>query len=348
MNSSGMSLNQSATHFFRLSAFIQWIRKIEKGEPALNRQSHPQSKSLRIKRLIIVGLLAAAPLAAMAESLPPIQGGDSSGYTNYGSNPQYTQQPQYTQVAPAPYGQMAPVQQPYQPYNNGQTYNNGYAPQQTLQGYVATAPAGTMVPATLSTAISSDYARVGDRFTASLGSALAAGGSVLLPAGSQVEGQVVMVQPAGRFGKSGELEVRFTSAVTPTGQRIPLSARIQTEDGTGIIKGSTAMGRAGGAALRTGGGAALGAALGTAMGPLSGGKVGKGAIYGTILGAGTGAVAAGLNKGKAAVIETGEPVNIVLDQPLTASPVTPGANYQQQPYQQQYQPQPQPYNFYGQ
>ncbi len=283
-----------------------------------------------------VGSALAEPLSGggyspvyVAQSLPPIQGGgynSNPNYTNFGSNPQYTQQ----------YQQAPQYQQ--------------YSPQQPLQGYVATAPAGTMVNATFTSPISSDFARVGDRFTATLGSAVAAGSSVLLPAGSQMEGQVVMVKPAGRTGRNGELEIRFTSAVTPTGQRIPLSARIQTEDGTGIIKGGSTAGRLGKAAVTTGVGAGLGAALGTAMGPLSGGEVGRGAIYGTVLGAGMGALGAGLQKGKPAVIESGQPVNVVLDQPLTASPSLPdNTSYQQQlPANYQYQPNPQPYNFYGQ
>jgi hypothetical protein len=270
----------------------------------------------------------------IAQSLPPIQGGgynSNQSYTNYGSNPQYSQQ-----YAPQQYGQ-------------GQQYGQPYSQQPPLQGYVATAPAGTIVNATFTTPISSEYARVGDRFNATLGSPVAAGTSVLLPAGSQMEGQVVMVRPAGRAGRNGELEIRFTSATLPNGQRVPLSARIQTEDGTGIIKGGSTAGRVGRAALNTGVGAGLGAALGTAMGPLSGGEVGRGAIYGTILGAGMGALGSGIQKGKPAVLESGQPVNVVLDQPLTASPAAQdNASYQQVAPSYQYPSNPQPYNYYGQ
>lgn len=179
-----------------------------------------------------------------------------------------------------------------------------------------------------------------------------------------MEGQVVMAKPAGRAGKNGELEIRFTSAMLPNGQRVPLSARIQTEDGTGIIKGGSTAGRFGRAAVTTGVGAGLGAALGTAMGPLSGGGVGRGAIYGTALGAGMGALGSAVQKGSPAVIESGEPLNVVLDQPLTVSPNSMGGNngYAQPNYSQPAQstgdsgfqyygnpaPQnPQPYNYYG-
>lgn len=227
------------------------------------------------------------------------------------------------------------------------SYNQGYnsygqygAPsysQPPLQGYVVTAPPGTTVSATVSSAISSEYARVGDRFMATLGSPVMGGNSIILPAGSQVEGQVVMARPAGRAGRNGELEVRFTSARLPNGQQVPLSARIQTEDGTGIIKGGSTAGRLGKAALTTGVGAGLGAALGTAMGPLSGGRVGRGAIYGTTLGAGVGALGAAVQKGSPAVLDSGNPINIVLDQPLTTTPMQDNGGYAQP---NTYQPQP--------
>lgn len=281
----------------------------------------------------------------ISQSLPPIQGYEQSGsggFTNYGAAPAQTPYQQ-----PSPYVQPQYNAQP-QPYAQQQPY--GQQQQPPLQGYVATAPAGTIVNASLMTPISSEYARIGDRVNAVLGSAIAAGGSVLLPAGSQLEGQVMMVRPAGRTGRNGELDLRFTSATLPNGQRVPISARIQTEDGTGVIKGGTTAGRMGRAAVSTGLGAGLGAALGTAMGPLSGGKVGRGAIYGTAVGAGLGALGAGVQKGKPAVLDTSEPVNIVLDQPLTTSPMPGMQGGYQQPaaYPQQQQSSPSPYPFYGQ
>lgn len=228
-----------------------------------------------------------------------------------------------------------------QPYGDP-NYGNYGASQPNLaplQGHVVTAPAGSFFAATLSSTISSEYARVGDRFMASLGNDLAAGGQVILPAGSQLEAQVVSVTPAGRAGKNGEMEIRFTAGVLPNGQRVPLSGRLQTEDGTGVLRGGSGAGRAGRAALTTGLGAGLGAALGTAMGPLSGGRVGRGAIYGTAIGGGAGLIGAAVQKGKDAVLQAGTPLNVVLDQPVS---FTPSAYSQPAGYGQGYS-QPQPY-----
>jgi hypothetical protein len=267
-------------------------------------------------------------------SVPRSTSSQNSSYTSQPVNTAYSdpyaQQPYpqnaYPQQAgyPPQYPQAAYGQQPsygsqqYGQPNYGQpSYGQQLAP---LQGYVVSAPVGTRLNATLSTTLSSQYARVGDRFTASLGGDVAAGGSVVLPSGSQLEGQVMAVNPAGRAGRPGELDVRFTSATLPNGQRVPISAKIQTEDGTGLIRGGTTAGRFGRAAMNAGLGAGLGAALGTAMGPLSGGGVGRGAIYGTALGGGLGALSSGVQKGKEAEIPGGQSLQVVLDQPLTVSP----------------------------
>jgi len=261
-----------------------------------------------------------------AQNLPPLNDGssNSSFYSpgnNNSGNGSFTT---YGQNNNNGYG----ANNNYGSYGGyGQNSNTGNYGNSNLQGYVATAPAGTAVSATIGSPVSSEFAHVGDHFTATLNAPLSANGSILLPAGSQMDGQVVMAKSAGRTGRNGELEVRFNSATLPNGQRIPLMAHIQTDDNSGIIRGGTNKGRLGRAAMGTGLGAGLGAALGTAMGPLSGGGVGRGAIFGTALGAGAGALGSAWQKGKPAVIDNSQPLNIVLDQPLTASPSSGGNNY---------------------
>ncbi|MEM0951107.1 MAG: hypothetical protein AAGI66_03075 [Cyanobacteria bacterium P01_H01_bin.74] len=305
--------------------------------------------SMTLLSAILLLALANQTLAnpvQISQAFPPLQ--DNTVYQN-----QTQSQPQTNTDYSGGYGSYsaAPVQQPY----NAPPATNSYNSPNQLRGYVMTAPAGSVVNATVSNPVSSEYARVGDRFMATLSSPLVSGGGVVLPSGSQVEGQVVMSQSSGRAGRNGQLDIRFTTAIMPTGQRIPLSARIQTEDGTGILKGGTSGGRLKGAAVKTGVGAGAGAVLGTALGPLSGGSVGRGAIYGTAVGAGLGAITTAWQKGKPAIIEAGQPLSLVLDQPVTVSPAAPStgnfSNIQPQPQPSQ-QPgfssqQPQPYQFYG-
>lgn len=204
----------------------------------------------------------------------------------------------------------------FQAYPQQSAYGQQQAP---LQGRVVTAPAGTTLTGTLSTNLSSQTSRVGDRVVVQVSQPLTSNGQVVLPAGSQVEGQIASLTKAGFTGKAGQLDLRFNGATLPNGQRVSLSGRVQTEDGTGLLRAGTVKNRVGGAALRTAGGAAVGALLGTALGPLSGGRVGRGAIYGTAIGAGLGAASSVANKGEVVELQSGTPLNIVLDQPLTVT-----------------------------
>ena len=223
-------------------------------------------------------------------------------------------------------------------YNQGYgqgSYNQGYGQQNLppLQGRVMVAPAGTSLNVTTTTALSSAISGVGEPFSTRLASDLYAGGALLLPAGSVIEGQVTQSQPAGRASKNGVLGVRFTTAITPNGQRVPISARLATQDGTGLIRGGTAKGTVGKTFLRGAGGAAAGAALGTALAPAAGGRVGKGAVYGTAIGGGIGLLSTFAAKGREAELPGGSQLQIVLDQPLT---LNGSSNQQSQNYGNSY------------
>lgn len=240
-------------------------------------------------------------------TLKPLQGSNSPSNNTYSYGNNYGN--------PSASGAYSPSSSVAPAY---QALNQGYgAPM--LQGRVSTAPAGSTLAVNLNTSISSQFARVGDRVSATLNAPLISGGQVLLPAGSTLEGQVASANGSGRTGRPGELDLRFSQATTPGGNRVPLSARVQTTDGTGLIKAQTTKGRIGKAALSTAVGAGLGAVLGTAMGPLSGGGVGKGAIYGTALGATAGAANALWQKGDDIEVAAGSPLTVVLDTPVTVS-----------------------------
>jgi uncharacterized membrane protein len=104
---------------------------------------------------------------------------------------------------------------------------------------------------------------------------------------------------------------------------IPLSASIQTDDGTGILKAGTVKDVTKDYAKDATVGAAAGAVLGTAMGALAGGSVGRGAIYGTAVGGGIGLAKNVFERGGNVEIPQNAQINIVLDQPVTVSSNTP-------------------------
>ena len=211
------------------------------------------------------------------------------------------------------------------PVNSYQTqgydYNN-YAYEQ-LRGNVVMVPVNTSFSATVMTPISSETAKVGDSVSLYLGSDFYYGYNLIASAGSRVNGTVIKAKKGGLGYRNGQIQIRFTNIVTPSGQMIPISASIQTNDGTGILKAGTAKDVSKEYAKDAAIGAAAGAVLGTAMGALSGGSVGRGAVYGTAVGGGLGVVQNIFERGGNVDIPQNAQVNIVLDQPVTVSSNTP-------------------------
>jgi S-layer homology domain len=218
-------------------------------------------------------------------------------------------------------GMMNPNMPNGQMTNNGQMMNGqpmGTNPA-AMQGYVATVAQGTAFTATLTSAVSSETAKAGDPVTLTLDAPIVGniGGQsmVVVPQGATISGMVRTVEPSGRTGKNGLMEMDFTAITLPNGSRIPMMARIATE--SGVLEGDSTRNRALKALGKTALGAGAGAALGTAMGPLSGGKVGKGAIYGTAVGAGLGAATALVQKGKDVTLQPGQQLQLQLLQNMT-------------------------------
>lgn len=238
----------------------------------------------------------------------------------------YTAQTPAVQYAPAEtnYGYQTQYPLPSQSYQHQGYYNTSYTNMNNqLQGNVIMVPVNTSFAASAMTPLSSETAQLGDSVTFYLGSDFYYGNNLIAPAGSKVNGTVLLAKKSGFGNKNGKIQVKFTNIVTPTGQMIPISARIQTSDGTGILKAGTAKDAAVEYAKDAGVGAAAGAVLGTAMGALSGGSVGKGAIYGTAVGGGMGLIKTVFEKGGNVEIPQNAQLNIVIDQPITVSSNNP-------------------------
>jgi hypothetical protein len=137
--------------------------------------------------------------------------------------------------------------------------------------------------ATLDTPLSTRTSKAGDRFSATLvDSVRASNGSIALPAGTRVEGEITEAEP-GKFkppatssaisalkGK-GKLSLRFRDAILPNGQTLPLNTSlVSVNSRTGsTVKRIGDMKSSGGV---TNDGSAFGAPLkGFAIGALAGG-----------------------------------------------------------------------------
>ena len=189
----------------------------------------------------------------------------------------------------------------------------------TLQGKVTYVPVGTVTSAILSQNLDSKTCSEGMSVYATLNKDFTYNNIQIAPAGSTLNGTVVKCKKAGIGNRNGQIQVRFTSIRTPQGYNIPVSGIISTTDGSGILKGGATKDSAKDYGKNIAIGAAGGAVLGTAMGPLSGGEVGKGAIYGTAVGGGLGLLNAARQSGEDVQIPANATIDVCFDQPITLS-----------------------------
>lgn len=219
----------------------------------------------------------------------------------------------------------------YQPNNVQPQYQGNYYPgndqgcrqggeSQTLRGHVITVPAGAQVAAVVSTPISSEYLTMGQPVAVTLGSDFYYNSTLIAPAGSTVSGTVTQVTKAKHGTINGSLRLRFTEITTPYGTRIPISAGIKTDDGTGLLKGGTKMDSAKGYAKDMGIGAGAGALTGLIASAVCGGAVGKGTAIMTGVGAGAGLAKSLYDKGSDVVIPSNSTIDLYIDQPITVNP----------------------------
>lgn len=185
-----------------------------------------------------------------------------------------------------------------------------------LQGSVAQVAAGRTVEVKLETGLSSEVNQVGNNVITRLDRNFYDNGILILPAGTTINGQITELTSAGRTGKNATMRIHFSNAVLPDGKRVPLSARIETKDGSGVIRGGSTKGRIGKMFLRGVEGAAAGAILGTAMGGITKGKVGRGAAYGTAIGGGIGMASNVVKKGNPAQLQSGTRLELIFENPF--------------------------------
>lgn len=192
----------------------------------------------------------------------------------------------------------------------------------TLKGSVVTVPAGQSFKAVLMAPISSETAYNGQAITLALNSDFYFNGKRIAPAGSSVTGTVIEVSKAKHGTLNGKLTLRFTQIITPSGQTIPISAVVKTDDNTGTLVGGTKFDIATEYGKDVAIGAGAGAVLGTIAGPLSGGSVGRGAALMTAVGAGGGLVKSIWDKGTDVTIPANAGIELILTQPITVNPTS--------------------------
>jgi peptidoglycan hydrolase-like protein with peptidoglycan-binding domain len=180
----------------------------------------------------------------------------------------------------------------------------------------STVPEGTVFHLRMETGLSSETARIGDHFKASLIDPVAMDGRVIIPAGSMVEGRVISVTRAKRMSKSGTIGIDFDSVRLPDGRTFNVQGELTAVnsrdqkgqvDEEGHVKGEDTTDRS---VVFIGGGVGVGAVIGA----ISGG--GRGAAAGAASGAAMGTAAVLLMKGNEAKVNPGTEFGMRLMRPL--------------------------------
>lgn len=109
-------------------------------------------------------------------------------------------------------------------------------------------PAGTVLTAELRTPIHTATTMVGDRFAARLTQALAAGGRVVIPVGTLIEGRVTHVGNASEPGYIAFLHLSGKSVRLPDGRHLKIKAEVLDVTGQVVVERGRDGGRARGPA----------------------------------------------------------------------------------------------------
>jgi hypothetical protein len=167
-----------------------------------------------------------------------------------------------------------------------------------------TIEAGTLLSARLGETISTETAKAGDTFTATLDRPLVIDGVVIAEKGARAEGRVEEALQAGRLRGLASISIRLVRLHTADGQRLDIQTDAFNSQGESTKRQD---------AVKVGGGAGIGAAIGA----IAGG--GKGAAIGAAIGGAAGAGTVAATRGKAAVLPVETRIDFRLSQAVTAT-----------------------------
>jgi hypothetical protein len=174
-------------------------------------------------------------------------------------------------------------------------------------------PAGAHVLLRMTNAVSTRTAREGDYLYMQTATPVSAGGRIVLPVGSYVQGVVSHARKSGRVSGRAELSIRLESVTLPSGKVFKFSPRLSSVDDNETaqkvnendIKQGGSKGRdAQRIAILAGGGASIGGIADRSW---------KGAGIGAGIGSGVGLATVLLTRGREVELRHGTTIDVVFD-----------------------------------
>ena len=175
-------------------------------------------------------------------------------------------------------------------------------------------PAGTVIPITLTSRVSTKDSRDGDGIYGRTTFPITINNKIVIPEGSYVRGKISEIRRPGRVKGKGELALNFQTLVLPSGITIPIYTSLGGTGGAGerkgeaTVQGDSSKGEDAKTVERT---TVEGAGIGAI-----GARTVKGAGVGGAGGAAAGAAAVLLTRGQDLVLGPGTTLEIVLDRPI--------------------------------
>lgn len=165
-------------------------------------------------------------------------------------------------------------------------------------------PADSVIGLQIDTFVTTDRAEVEDDVAARVTRDVMVARRVAIPAGSLVNGSVVMVERGGKLKGTARLGVRFHTVVLDDGVEVPIVTETVYREGRSRGRDNAA---------RIGGGAVAGAILGAIFGG------GRGAAIGGAAGAAGGTAAAAAGDAEPATLPTGTTLTVRLSRPSSVT-----------------------------
>ena len=175
-------------------------------------------------------------------------------------------------------------------------------------------PAGTVIPVSLISEISTKNAKDGDGIYARTIFPITVDNQIVIPVGTYVNGRVVNSERPGRVTGTAALTINFQTMILPSGLTIPIFGSLGGVGGTSgerrgeaTVEGDSTKGADAGTI-------GTNAGIGAGIGGISSGA--KGVALGGAVGAAAGVAQVLFGRGDDLVLRPGTTIEIVLDRPL--------------------------------
>jgi len=182
-----------------------------------------------------------------------------------------------------------------------------------------TVPAGTKIPLTLKQGINTKNARPGDPVYAQTAFPITQNNSIVIPAGTYVQGEVRRVVRPGHVKGRAELQMSFTSMIFPNGYTVLLPGAVQNTPGSkdNSVNGKEGTIEAAGSKGKDAATIAATTIPGAGIGAIADG--GKGAAIGASAGGVIGLATVLLSRGPEVQLATGDSIEMVLESTIDLS-----------------------------